>query len=214
MTCPVCRTEYSQSDQVGEKHGYPYFRCRHCGLLFCGKNVLPEHIRSQNLDSVPRHIEEFERRRFTYLQESAIRNAGQFGVVLDFGCGHGEFGKYVRARGYRCLEIDLTTDLCLSDLRNDSVDGAVVLDVIEHLKNPVEVFKQLRRVVRRHGLVLVETVMSEGRGVDWDMCDPTVHHMQLHTEKSLMELASATGWMFMQQNRDWPNFAESSFSFS
>lgn len=191
MNCPVCA---SPSSHAGEKAGYEYRRCDKCGLLFT-QGVKPEHVRSQNLDIEPRHTDATENARYQAMLDlgPGVNFHRPLQTVIDFGCGQGETGRFLRARGIHVLDIDLDTPLQIGDIRDAWIDGIMLVDVIEHLDNPLDIFRDMARVLKTLGVIVVEVDLSEGKGVDWNLCDPTVHHVQMHTAASLQALADSVG---------------------
>lgn len=99
-------------------------------------------------------------------------------VVVDVGCGRGEFMEYMRESGVRCKGVDVDpsmVDICkskgleaicmdfeeyLASLSEGSVDGIFSSQFVEHL--PVErldrFFKIAFRVLRRNGVFVAETI--------------------------------------------------------
>jgi len=99
-------------------------------------------------------------------------------AVLDVGCGDGsitvEVARAVGAEEVYCVEIseraaqiaasrgikvfvgDVSRDPI--PLSSESVDLAVALDVIEHLLNPDHMLREVRRVIKPSGLLVVSTV--------------------------------------------------------
>jgi 2-polyprenyl-3-methyl-5-hydroxy-6-metoxy-1,4-benzoquinol methylase len=99
----------------------------------------------------------------------AARQAG--GVLADVGCGTGELWLALRGRFRSCLGVDavryeglpqdvefhaadLDAGLPLPDA---SVDAAAAVEVIEHLENPRAFVRELARIVRPGGWVVVTT---------------------------------------------------------
>jgi len=200
IICPICK---SNSIWAGKKHNYDYYRCNSCNLLFAELSVDPKDIRSQNLDPEPRHTK--------YLQDLRLDTLRYYKPkakkILDFGCGFGETGKHLRTNGIECFEVDLGTDLQLDVVKDGAVDGITILDVIEHITDPIETFNEFHRILKPGGVVLVETILCEKETVDWFMVDPTVHHVQMYTEKAMITLGSLTNFSVFKVNEK--SFADS-----
>lgn len=92
-------------------------------------------------------------------------------IVVDVGGGPGYVGEAVRARGARCLTLDIAleeltlhdrtpVDAAVADarrlpLRDESVDIAHSSNVLEHVREPWDLLNELTRVVRPGGLVFL-----------------------------------------------------------
>jgi dolichol-phosphate mannosyltransferase len=129
-------------------------------------------------------------------------------VVIDLGCGDGEFLTYVRCA--RRVGVDgnpdaaqnLDTDIefhhenisDLSFLPNDSVDTSFTSNVLEHLASKDEVAQvvlEARRVLKPGGQFLaLGPNLRLLPGAYWDFWD---HHVPL-TDRSLVELLTTTGF--------------------
>lgn len=95
---------------------------------------------------------------------------------LDFGCGTGGFVYYARSHGYSFYAYDacaeyvctkLETSFILSDnelalFRND-FDCVIMIEVLEHLENPVQVLSRIRRFMKKGALLF----MTTGNSAPW-----------------------------------------------
>ncbi len=74
---------------------------------------------------------------------------------------------------------------------DDSFDFAVCLDVIEHLDNDLQTLRELRRVIRPGGRLLVTVPAYPSL---WSSHDVVNHHRRRYTRASLLDVAQAGGW--------------------
>lgn len=124
----------------------------------------PEARARQSLGSSERAIYE------TVAALLAERNAA--GVLADIGCGTGNLSRVVGERFARIIGVDVVrypdlpsrVDFRRGDLDCDRLpladgeaDAAVAVETIEHLENPRALMRDLTRIVRRGGCIVVTT---------------------------------------------------------
>ncbi len=100
---------------------------------------------------------------------------GPRGTLVDVGCGTGNFARTVVSRFDRIIGVDAVrypglptnVDFHAADLDHGALplgnafsDATVAIEVIEHLENPRALFRELVRVTRPGGLVIVSTPNS------------------------------------------------------
>jgi SAM-dependent methyltransferase len=123
--------------------------------------------------------------------EGWLAKLGHEGPVLDLGCGHGFWMRYMAERGMQAVglepEVDRVADAAVDGpvvagdgarlpLRDASVGLVWCIHVLHHLADPLRVLDEIRRVLRPGGhLVLAETVEDHpvirvGRKIhpEWD----------------------------------------------
>ncbi len=146
--------------------------------------------------------------------------------VLDAGCGRdADLARYLQAAGCRVLGVDLGPGLSENSalhypvrgnlealpFSNESVDLVTCRYVAEHLKEPVKVFRELARVLRRGGKVVLLTPnrwhyvaliarltphafhrwVNARRGVPADDVFPT--HYRANSRSQLLSVAQGCG---------------------
>ncbi|MBI4513432.1 MAG: class I SAM-dependent methyltransferase [Gemmatimonadetes bacterium] len=137
------------------------------------------------------------------------------GRLLDFGCGVGDFARTAMAAG---IEVDAieTDDLArdaaarrgvrawrtLDELERARGSGAydvvTLLDVLEHVREPLRLLQILRRVLRPTGALYLsapnyQSVQARLLGARWDQAtNPT--HLFLFSPRSMRHLLMAAGF--------------------
>lgn len=131
--------------------------------------------------------------------------------ILDAGCGLNWFKKHA-PKDVRVLGIDKYSDKAdvLHDLeqklpfRSNEFDGILCHHVIEHVENPPAVLNEFHRVLRKGGIVYLETPAWFSR---YNREDPS--HIHSFSRKSLEDLLSKAGFKIIKtwyQNVGMPGY--------
>jgi len=146
--------------------------------------------------------------------ESHLRRLGRDGLVLDLGCGRGDWLSRMREEGLAPVGVEpeapraerarTFAPVAVADgqrlpLRDGSIDLVWCIHVLHHLEDPVTALAEVRRVLRPGGhLILAETVEDNpvirlGRRVhpEWD----GVHVHSRFTAAALLGLLAEAGLM-------------------
>lgn len=159
------------------------------------------------------------RRIIQYLVEKICTTLNPNPRILDVGCGTGANLKMLAAHG-RAEGVDISSqavDFCrergLDSVRlgaaeqlpyeNGSFDLVTALDVIEHLDDDVAGLREMRRVLRRDGRVLlfVPAFMFL-----WGVQDDVSNHRRRYTLPGLLKVVEAAGFSV-----EWSSYANISF---
>lgn len=108
------------------------------------------------------------------LQRIFLRHLPRKGLILDGGCGMGQYVAALRARGYDCFGVDFapktvervksylpdlpveTGDICHLNLNDESIDAYISLGIVEHFQNgPYDALKEAMRVLKDNGVLIV-----------------------------------------------------------
>lgn len=167
-------------------------------------NSLAPHRVDRNLDSLYAAFEEAFRgsdelikaRVSPYLSDiAAVVAPGQGELIIDIGCGRGEWLQVLRDAGYRTLGIDTnevfvqtcrSKDLdvthgdafeVLKQVPDASVAGVTSMHLVEHLsfESLIDLLDECRRILRPGGILILETPNPENVlvGSNWFYMDPT-----------------------------------------
>jgi SAM-dependent methyltransferase len=127
--------------------------------------------------------------------------------ILDAGCGSGrnmvEMARYGEVTGIelspasvavaRARNVGDVVEGSVEELPfdDDSFDFAVCLDVIEHLDDDLRTLRELRRVIRPGGRLLVTVPAYPSL---WSSHDVVNHHRRRYTRASLLAVTREAGW--------------------
>ncbi|KZM47859.1 hypothetical protein OA90_23905 [Labrenzia sp. OB1] len=133
--------------------------------------------------------------------------------MVDFGCGDGSFLRNVQDETASCCGVELQKDYVralrdegiachtsLADLEDGSMDTAVSFHVLEHLPDPLPVLRELKRVLKPGGTLIVEVPHAGDLLLRELKCDAFKaftlwsQHLVLHTRDSLRRLLAAAGF--------------------
>ena len=178
--CPVCSDKATRS---GAKHGYIFFRCRGCRLLFVWPvphnyvEIYSDDYFSgaakghgyvdYDSDKLPM-VATFER----YLDRFAGYGAGT-GRLLDVGAATGFFLDLARQRGYETYGVEVSPYaagiarsrgfdvvagvLETADFPPGFFDVVTMLDVFEHIPEPASAMERTGLLLRAGGLLAINT---------------------------------------------------------
>jgi ubiquinone/menaquinone biosynthesis C-methylase UbiE len=114
------------------------------------------------------------RRRLEIIEQELEREQFDHGMALDAGCGSGEFSACIQRRATRVISLDISEslvrlavqkahglgvvgDALALPLRAQALDLVVSSEMLEHTPSPTEAMKELMRVLRPGGLLVLTT---------------------------------------------------------
>ncbi len=143
------------------------------------------------------------------------KHRDQIGKVLDIGCSTGTFLNQMRQNGWDAYGVetslhaseyarthfglDVTTStLGETDFPDEFFDVVTMWDVLEHVNDPKETLRQIARILKPGGLLLVSVPNPESMGakvfrdvwVGWDR----PRHLHIFSPKVIKKYLNATGF--------------------
>ena len=184
VNCPMCGHE--DPKWLFEEEGYPVWRCRGCGHIYVwpqpSEQALSEYYQSQYYSQSEDSAEDWEDLR-TDIVRLTVRAIGRYhprrGDLLEVGSGFGGFLLAAIGDGWRVEGIEPSASAVAAARRRfgddvrlqqtifeqaqlapDSFDCVVMLNVIEHVRDPVGVCRRVHELLRAGGCLALRWPQS------------------------------------------------------
>lgn len=188
-----------------ERHHLPMLRCTSCGVL------------RQHVQLTPSELSDWYREHYlkdeyyhTYEHDLPVANkrlaaynlSSRQTKLLDIGCGNGAFVTAARSRGIDAWGQDLSKDSesdfiyvgALVDIAfpSQAFDVITLHDVLEHFVDPVAALKEIRRLLRRPGKLIIDypRFWHESGKHHWKAKE----HLWMLTEGELVTMVEKAGF--------------------
>ncbi len=118
-------------------------------------------------------------------------------IILDVGAGGGHYRGFFKDKHYLAADLclaqdtykglDVISDICNLSFKDSSIDNVMCIEVIEHSLEPERLFKELNRILKKGGRLLLTSPLCCGE------------HMQpydfyRYTRFSLSKMLETTGF--------------------
>jgi SAM-dependent methyltransferase len=198
-TAPLCRACGATSRFFLEERR-TYFTCPSCTFIFTNQ------VLSKNLQ-VMHYTKQWNLQDASFYQNLAsiiLEMANVFHKpekILDFGSGPGRLADELASRGYQVTAVEPMVHGYLKDQPKDIFDTVICIEVIEHLLNLEEEFKEIDSRLKPGGVIIISTVLynpfahanpEEEFKKYWYKDDPT--HVNFFDFKSAEAFSRKTGY--------------------
>jgi SAM-dependent methyltransferase len=142
------------------------------------------------------------------------------GTTLEIGSGHGGFSALLQWAGFHATGLEpnpwvsqlaqtafniptLTGSLAEQSLNPATFDVIILLDVLEHLPNPLETLRHCRKLLNSNGILLIQTPCAppntaveklEQTHSPFPQMLLPLEHLYLYTERGIEQLLTQTGF--------------------
>lgn len=184
MNCPVCLS--TEISSLFNDSNFSLFKCHSCNIVFL-RSDLRELYKENYFSNKRRRY--YQNYRYNYNQNlfpvpgyksilNQIKESGVSGKLLDIGCGKGILLDLARKAGFETTGIDISSytiqyarkyfnlnAICgnLLDINfpEKSFDVVTMIDLLEHTDQPESLLKEIRRLLKSRGLLVIVTPNEE-----------------------------------------------------
>ncbi len=155
-------------------------KCDNCGLIYTSPKLTKQEMEKLYKENYyyfrSNYTSTYENRDITKAQEifNRIQKFKKKGSILDIGCGKGwllriaqennwktyglEVSRYASNYARKKLGLNvLTGTIAEANFPSQYFDIITMLDVIEHLENPLNDLMKLNKILKKDGLLIIET---------------------------------------------------------
>lgn len=184
-SCPVCQN--TSVRPAGASRMHSHLRCRQCGLIFVAdlpthEDLMAAYRRVHHSTYQVLHKKDWEpwmqhkHKTLDALGLDEWRQQLQGSPrALDIGCGEGHLLRVLQERGWEARGIEVNTEFAQQARRHglhiiqspvehaahsDRFHLVVMSHLIEHLRQPLEVLRQIHGWLHHKGRLIVETPVS------------------------------------------------------
>lgn len=209
-----------------------WFTCLFCGTIFIWPRVeFNELAKYYKKDYKLKKCQNFVSHLYRFSEENKKRIFNEYALslkdvsitpeelkhkkILDYGCANGFFLDFLVEHG--CFKKDLYGFDIAEDLLHEVINKGYTIisnekgffdliflwDVLEHISDPDKIFKKLTRLLKKGGMVVVQTprvgILSELFGSLWEHL-LVFEHVVLYSRESLKMVFRKYGFVLKQVN--------------
>ena len=221
IICPLCDSR--SVSYFREKNGFKLYKCNSCKLLFL--YPLPKSIEvydksyfsgaEKGFGYVDYEVDKEPMRPVFLRYLDILSNIGKSnGKLLDIGAATGFFIQLAKARGFDVTGVELsdfaaeigrkkglniiTGDLLVQSFPEKHFDVITMFDVLEHVPRPKELIKEVSRILKDGGLVVIntpdaESLWAKALGPRWQLIMPP-EHINYFSPKNLGNYLTKNGF--------------------
>lgn len=222
VTCPVCTNSPCPAAWAYKQQ--MIYSCPHCGLEFISPMTSPpvEYYETNYQSTLEQLASGDIHPGFRYIvkwldQALALLPAAQHRAI-DIGCGSGYLLSELKQRGVGGVGLDFNQELVqfarshygvdarvgqISDLLNVNLrfDLALLVHVLEHVEQPLELLRDINRLLDPGGLLLIESPNVNRFGLrrslrrgDYDWHEYPPHHLTFWSDRALAAALHQAGF--------------------
>tara|TARA_B110000263_G_C15292492_1_gene504033 strand:- start:747 stop:1688 length:942 start_codon:yes stop_codon:yes gene_type:complete len=173
--CTLCKD--SQLNILFEKNSFKYVKCENCNLVFASPRLTVDEINRIYKIGFKGKLEKKKDESDQSKYASIVKSFDKYRLnnrILDIGCFYGTFLKAANDFDWKIYGTEISEDIIshakentngdirlgeLEDIHFEEnyFDVIVMMDVIEHLPDPLSTLKEINRILRPGGLLYFDT---------------------------------------------------------
>ena len=228
-SCVLCSEEtearvYIRTNSGGDP--FSYLKCQGCGLVFLsprpdGKEI-PRFYSPDYYGESPRKFRSGLEAARLFFAWNRMRRVQKFfpspGRALDIGCGQGAFLQLLKRKGWECHGTELTEEsasrafqlgisVSVGEIDKNrfpphSFDLITLWHVLEHLSDPLNTLKTVKRLLKKGGILAISTpnidsLQAEVGRDQWFHLDPP-RHLFLYSPRTLDQMIRSLGFCLLK----------------
>ena len=207
-----------------------FYQCQNCGLIYQNpRPSLSEMSQYYPDDYLPFQADASNqsfliRKAIKYGYQNRINNVTRFkkfGNLLDIGCGSGEFlEQFKTIKGWDLSGVEINSYAAkiaqkkglnifngtLEEARfpDDSFDAVTMWDVLEHLHDPKQTLREVKRILKPGGIIALRLPNGDSWDLKlfkryWSGLDAP-RHLYVFTHKTIHQLLDISGFDILQMH--------------
>lgn len=194
-----------QNNIIGKTHPVP--QKEEMGKYYESEDYYPHSLNKKNpitfLYTITR--KHMHLKRLTWMRDYLKNNTS----VLDYGCGSGDFVKYLRSKSIDAYGYEPNYNFCDHDFltnqegwKNNKYEVIVLWHVLEHIHNPFDLIQSLKKRLNKKGKILIaipnfKSFDSKYYGKYWAGYD-TPRHLWHFSQKGIGLIAKENNFKILK----------------
>lgn len=215
LQCPMCESQDTEMIDTYTSEGYTFYQCIRCEGIFADpmKGVGKEWYESSEWYSIPSEIPE----SIKWYEQVFLDDPSNYKTkrVLNVGCGRNIFLKRLKELNCEVTAIDINENIIeftrnvlgiesayvsdiidfARDYNGKKFDVIIFFEVLEHLEDPGEIIRCIKKILEDDGFIVVSVPNRERILPSKDIWDYPPHHLSRWNIKSLKNFLEINGYL-------------------
>lgn len=243
IQCRLCKSKDIKF--LFKKNSYSIFKCKKCELFFADSKLSPKQLKdfyssdyfAGNQDKLG-YYNYFEEENSIRLNSKSrleqIRKYAKGEKLLDIGCAAGFFLDEAKSY-FKVSGVEISEDMAKfarkelklkvfnapfssQTLVNTTFDVITMWDVIEHVSDPLDTIKNVKRLLKNNGLLVfstgdVDSLFAKISKEHWHLFTPP-QHLSYFSKKVIIKMLEENGFKIIRIDYDWNLFTLSYLLFT